>query len=274
MQTKIMTLFTRTPLHVGCGSSVGAVDQPVVRERHTGFPVIPGSAIKGVLADLWNEDFKRSDEGKRYFGEDDNKKPSQAGAISFGEAKLLAFPVRSARGCFAFLTSPLVLERFKRDSGLDLPVPSEPKPMECLAGGAVVFGDKRAVVLEEYRFTCVGEFPAEWAKYLTSLADDAVLNGGEARFVLVSDEDLAFYAKNACQISQHVSIDSQTGTAVEGKLFNQEEVPSETLFYLPIMLLNECLDYGSFIARLNQSPLMQFGGKGTTGVGYCSVKIG
>ena len=52
MQTKIMSIFTRTPLHVGCGSSVGAVDQPVVRERHTGYPVIPGSAIKGVLADL------------------------------------------------------------------------------------------------------------------------------------------------------------------------------------------------------------------------------
>ena len=58
MQTKIMSIFTRTPLHVGCGSSVGAVDQPVVRERHTGYPVIPGSAIKGVLADLWNKEGK------------------------------------------------------------------------------------------------------------------------------------------------------------------------------------------------------------------------
>ena len=55
MKTKLMTIFTRTPLHVGCGSSVGAVDQPVARERHTRFPIIPGSAIKGVLADLWLE---------------------------------------------------------------------------------------------------------------------------------------------------------------------------------------------------------------------------
>lgn len=63
MQTKIMSIFTRTPLHVGCGSSVGAVDQPVVRERHTGYPVIPGSAIKGVLADLWNEPKKQAQTG-------------------------------------------------------------------------------------------------------------------------------------------------------------------------------------------------------------------
>jgi len=55
MQTRILYLFTRTPLHVGAGSSVGAIDQPIVRERHTGFPIIPGSAIKGVLADAWND---------------------------------------------------------------------------------------------------------------------------------------------------------------------------------------------------------------------------
>ena len=49
MQTKILYLFTRTPLHVGAGASVGAIDQPIQRERHTGFPIIPGSSIKGVL---------------------------------------------------------------------------------------------------------------------------------------------------------------------------------------------------------------------------------
>jgi hypothetical protein len=32
MQTKVLYLFTRTPLHVGAGSSVGAIDQPVQRE--------------------------------------------------------------------------------------------------------------------------------------------------------------------------------------------------------------------------------------------------
>lgn len=95
MQTKIMTLFTRTPLHVGCGSSVGAVDQPVVRERHTGFPVIPGSAIKGVLADLWNERNVRSKEGVDLFGNDDTTE-AKAGKLLIGEGRLLAFPVRSA----------------------------------------------------------------------------------------------------------------------------------------------------------------------------------
>ena len=54
-KTRILYLFTRTPLHVGAGSSVGAIDQPVQRERHTGFPVIPASSLKGSFADQLND---------------------------------------------------------------------------------------------------------------------------------------------------------------------------------------------------------------------------
>jgi len=46
MNTKQLIIFTRTPLHVGIGSSVGAVDLPIRRERHTNHPIIPGSSIK------------------------------------------------------------------------------------------------------------------------------------------------------------------------------------------------------------------------------------
>ncbi len=274
MKTKLMTIFTRTPLHVGAGSSVGAVDQPVVRERHTRFPVIPGTSIKGVLADLWIDgEYKRTPEGKVFFGEDDNNAAAASGTLSFGDAKLLAFPVRSAKGCFAFVTSPLCLERFKRDSGIDLAVPPLPAGQTCLAGSDVVFEERKAVVLEEYRFELNGAFPEDWAEKLSGLASDAVLNGGKSRFVLVNDEDMAFFAENACQISQHVSIDSKTGTAAEGKLFNQEEVPSEALFCAPITELRQDIDYGPFADKIEKYPLVQFGGKGTTGIGYCSVKL-
>ena len=47
-------LFTRTPLHVGAGQSVGYADLPIQREPHTRIPIVPGSSFKGVLADLWN----------------------------------------------------------------------------------------------------------------------------------------------------------------------------------------------------------------------------
>lgn len=271
MKTSIMTIFTRTPLHVGAGASVGAVDQPVVRERHTRFPVIPGSSVKGVLADLWNEDFKRTEEGKRLFGEDDPKSDAKAGTVAFGEAKLLAFPVRSAKGCFALITSPICLERYARDAGIDIPVPQVAEK-KCLAGPDVTFEGK-AVVLEEYRFDAKGEFPAEWAEKLSNLQNDAVLAGSKTRLVLLGDEEMAFFAENACQITQHVSIDSRTGTAAEGKLFNQEEVPSETLFYAPLTAIRDEKDIEAIKKKVHEGALIQFGAKGTTGIGYCTVKI-
>ena len=63
MKKQIMSIFTRTPMHVGAGSSVGIVDLPIIRERHTDYPVIPGSSLKGVLADLWQEERDKNDKG-------------------------------------------------------------------------------------------------------------------------------------------------------------------------------------------------------------------
>ena len=105
MKTKVMSIFTRTPLHVGCGSSVGAVDQPVTRERHTGYPVIPGSTIKGVLADLWTVksekgEYVREKEGIRLLGNDpaDKKVAAQAGTLLIGEGKFSLSPCAARRG--------------------------------------------------------------------------------------------------------------------------------------------------------------------------------
>ena len=91
MKQKLLYLFTRTPLHVGAGTSVGAIDQPIIRERHTGFPVIPGTSLKGVLRDTATRDDKIEPDVDAIFGEGfgSGSKDFSAGRVSFGEAKLL-----------------------------------------------------------------------------------------------------------------------------------------------------------------------------------------
>lgn len=42
-------LVCETPLHAGSGDSLGVVDLPIQRERHTSFPKIEGSSLKGAL---------------------------------------------------------------------------------------------------------------------------------------------------------------------------------------------------------------------------------
>ncbi len=271
---RILYIFTRTPLHVGAGSSVGAIDQPVQRERHTGFPIIPGSSVKGVLRDLFkDQDQNQIDE---VFGTGSDREEARSGTMSFGEARLVAFPVRSAKGAFALAVSPLTLSRLNRDAGWGLEIPQiSEDTMTCCAGKKLVIerGDAKGVVLEEYRFNQTGEFPTEWEEKLTGLLSDSVLASAKGRFVLLSDGDLSHFAINACQVNQHVRIFPETGTADSdgGGLFNEETVPSETLFYSNLNPVRKCSGENNILHPLNNEQLIQFGGNSTTGLGFCSV---
>lgn len=311
MPSRLLAIFTRTPLHVGAGASVGAIDQPIVRERPTGLPIIPGSSLKGVLADLWSADTIVDGKGKTtrdlnkeitwLFGSDSDAKAS-AGALSFGEARLLAFPIRSAKGSFAWITSPLLLSRAARDGVSGVTVQTAKDAADKLTGrdsdAHALFAASSAIalpisngvpnaraVLEDYTFTHTGELPAAVAVALQALLpNEPVLATLSEHLVVVSDGMLSFFAKTACEIAQHVRINDATGTADDGGLFNQENVPAETLFYA---VLNATP--GRSDAHRNHQPdaalraldtrltehhhTVQIGGDATTGLGYCTARL-
>lgn len=274
MKTHLLTIFTRTPLHVGAGSSVGAVDQPVVRERHTRFPVIPGSSLKGVLADLFADD-KDKDTRDRLFGTVDH-----AGSLLIGESKIFAFPVRSAAGCFAFVTCPLALQRFNRDTGWNIPVPalsdnehvSLPKDAILEIGGKVVF-EEYPLIVEETKWKLEPDCP------LKDLSDDTAWKGDNSsrleefgkRMAVVSDTLFQYFVENDCEIANHNVIDD--GTGVVKNFFNQENVPSEAMFY-GILHSKDETDFKDFDDKLvENNKLLQIGADVTTGLGWCSVKL-
>lgn len=290
MQQQILTLLTRTPLHIGAGSSVGAIDQPIVRERHTRFPVIPGTSLKGVLADLWpaNDQGRRDGDAIWLFGSEDASAAS-AGALLIGEGKLLTFPVRSAKGAFAWITCPLALARFSRDTGNDgLVFSTSLKGEECHAPATLQPSQtEKKIILEEYVVEVKGEVHPTVTDALAKLTDDAVWQQLKEKLAIVSDELFAYFAENACETAQHIRIDDETGTVAGGALFNQENVPSETLFYAVLnaqdekgkdkpnrRLAKEALT--ALDAKL-KSPdvnhLLQLGADETTGLGWCSVTL-
>lgn len=290
-------LFTHTPLHVGSGKSVGYVDQPIQRETHTRIPIIPGSSLKGVLADRWNETIiekrmhdgkaieykkiRRNQEGEWLFGKESAE---NAGALLVGEARVLAFPVRSAKGCFAWITSPIVLARAVRDKvlkcGVNLKVftptskDDQAPDKTIIAGDSVKFGDRK-VLLEEYTFTAADdpklkELEVEFGNLLKA---DPVWEQLPGRLVIVSDTIFSYFVQAACEIAQHVKIDDERGTASDGALFNQENVPAETLFYG--VLSAQTIQHQDAISALAKlailnGKLLQIGGGETTGHGWCT----
>jgi len=293
--TRILYLFTRTPLHVGAGASVGAIDQPIQRERHTGFPIIPASSLKGSLADHWSD--ATDAQGKRgdgtaawLFGSDDAEKAA-AGALQFGEARLLAFPIRSARGSFAWITCPLILRRAVRDGVLQESVIQTLKPLKDDQAQYDGGSDSRldlngSLVLEDYTFNQCGTLPSGLATAIASkLPSDPVWKDLDQRLVVLSDGMMSFFARNACEVAQHVKINDETGTAADGLLFNQENVPSETVFYAVIHATASRLPQGEhkgkdatqalkeLQSRISQDRVFQFGGDASTGLGYCSLHL-
>jgi CRISPR-associated protein Cmr4 len=288
-----LLIFTRTPLHVGAGSSVGAIDQPVQRERHTGFPIIPGSSLKGSFADHWNDSLIADEKGKRsrgttseaawLFGADDANNAC-AGALSFSEARLLAFPIRSARGGYAWITAPMLLQRACRDGLLSekiLTTLSEPNDDEALfALESPLDLPTKQLVLEEYCFSHAGLPPAGLAEQLSTLIDDVLWRSVRDRLVVLSNGCVSHFVRTTCEVAQHVRISDETGTADDGGLFNQENVPSDTLFYSALRISHgrgerrvasaeAALE--AFGSKINTTRVFQFGGNASTGLGFCSV---
>lgn len=302
MNTKLLFILTRTPLHVGAGVIGGLVDRPVLRERHTGHPVIPGTTLKGVFATEWSEaagetGAARNPEGAWLFGTSTaGEESGVAGAMQFTEARLLAFPIRSARGSFAWITSPLILRRFARDGGLkgvkgdgtvDFDYLPRLEPRESQAvfakAGPLALGEK--AVLEDYAFTHLGELPGGLLDCLKAILPlDPVWSEIVQRLVIVSDGMLAFFAQSACEFTHRATVDDLRGVVAPGRTFSQENVPSETMFYA-------CLNF--FAERSRTKPkgenraaeavftqkleerrgVFQFGADASTGLGYCSVAL-
>lgn len=49
-----------TPLHAGTGQELGVVDLPIQRERHTGFPKIEASGLKGSIREVFEENVEQN----------------------------------------------------------------------------------------------------------------------------------------------------------------------------------------------------------------------
>jgi len=90
--------------------------------------------------------------------------------------------------------------------------------------------------------------------------------------VLASDGIFSHFCANACEIQQRVRIDDETHVVAKGALFNQENVPSETLFYAVIGDRSSNGAMEKLEGGLKEvGNVLQLGGDETVGLGYCSV---
>ncbi len=275
MNTRPYLLHALSPLHAGTGHAADVIDLPTARMKATGIPFVPGSSIKGVLRDARGATDPKTE---AVFGPV-SKPEDHAGALVIGDARLLALPVRSFRGTFAWTTSPLLLALARRDLASAPAAPHIEGRSAQVAPGSACLHDGR-LYLEDLDLPATeaadGSEVASWARLLAPLAspgDDIFTR----RFVVVDDETMTFLWETATQVDARVRIDERTRTVASGALWLEESLPPETLLVgllagdrsrrngLP-MNPEEVLDFA-----LRDEEILQLGGKATVGRGRCRL---
>ena len=111
-----MFIYAVSPLHMGAGSAVGLIDNPIQREVHTDWPTMAGSGIKGAIRHaLCSLEGWKNGKCTAIFGPEPRPGVElHAGAVSFTDAQVVCFPVRSLKRAYVYATCPTALARLKR----------------------------------------------------------------------------------------------------------------------------------------------------------------
>lgn len=303
-----VSLLCETSLHAGTGVDLGVVDMPIQREKHTGFPKMEGSGVKGGFRQAFEQLTKISFAGKTLdkdalsgaislsFGPE--KGDLHAGALGFTDARLLLFPVKSMKGVFAWITCPFVLGRFYQDlrhCNRDKNLPPMP-PENSTPANSTLYVKDRKIVLEEYTFDIVNAADENCTELAKWLSDNMLPGDREYHYwktkmktdvVVLPDTDFSDFVNLSTEVVTRTKIDTKTGTVQSGALFTEEYLPQETLLYtlaLATPIFNE--DKGVFAERAayaeeqlvmeyfveNLPPVVQMGANATTGKGLIRTK--
>jgi CRISPR-associated protein Cmr4 len=276
---ELLYLHAITSLHPGSGTALGVVDLPVQRERHTGWPVIPGSSIKGVLRDACRRNSAAESLLEAAFGPariESGSDTAFAGALSLTDARILAFPVRSLKGVFAWVTCPQALRRWRRDAALagtkvELPDLDVTEGKALAAAGTPLLATGK-IVLEEFVFD---HLPMDLSFFPAIPAED------RSRVVVLDDSDFTHFARHATEVTARIKLNHDTKTVDKGALFYQEFLPAETLLYSlvlgsPSRKPDDSSSAEAMMKYLFQQlpEYLQIGGDETTGKGICRLVKG
>ncbi len=302
-QNQLLFLYAETPVHAGSGRGLGSVDLPIQRERTTHYPIIQASSVKGCLraeAEARINGSLTKDQFEALFGPETANASDHAGALSFGDARLLLLPVRSLSGVFAWTTCVDVLARFEREAACsgqkltwsvgkvkgpavnqvwvntqsDLIIPPDEIALEEFSfkvdkSGAKL-ADDVATWLQQNAFPSVAAMP-EYAYWQSILG---------CKLCILPDNAFRDFALYGMEIQTHIRLDKESKTVQQGALWTSESLPADSLLYTPITAFDSRSGKAKFDAAAASSKLaglqlkrIQIGGDETTGAGIAALRF-
>ena len=296
----LMFIIAESPVHAGSGSELGVVDLPIQRECYTGFPKIEASGLKGCLREAFESILGRDrNEIEIIFGPEAGE--HHAGAMNTTDARILLFPVKSLKGIFAWITSPMVLERFKKDLGIigisDFNFSPKSNTVSERSELVINQDGKDKIVLEEFTFEVEKDKTA--SQIANWLAEKIFPNEDTHTFwkeklkkslVILNDDEFAQFVKTATEVITRTHIDNETGTVKTGALWTEEYLPQDSVLYSLLMFTSPRVKDSSkktlFNAKNGEEAelvynffkdhlpaVIQLGGNQTLGKGFVRLKL-
>ncbi len=284
MSSAIFYIHALSPLHMGTGAAVGAIDLPHSREAATQLPNVPGSGIKGV----WRDQFpRRTPETTRLFGSEWSEGTRDQAALLFSDAWLLCMPVMSFVGDFAWVTSPMSLARFARERRYTLPnatTPALPQPQahQAQVSTDCILKHESDLYLHELKIKASDNKAAQdWAELIAReifAGDPEYQKEFIKRFVVVGEAELVHLSHAAAHVPMRNALDDNK-TVRDGALWSEENMPAETIFWGTVSAdtlqdrdnqIHSASDsLSQFTTLAHQTPRLQLGGKASVGRGVC-----
>lgn len=283
MSSSIFYIHALSPLHMGTGAAVGAIDLPHSREVATQLPNIPGSGIKGV----WRDQFRASPDITRLFGSEWSDGNRDQAALLFSDAWLLCMPVMSYLGDFAWVTSPMTLARFARERRYTLPNAKppalpQPQPHQAQVTKDCILQHQDHLYLHELKTQATPHDTTQaWAELIARevFADDTEYQKEFIkRFVVLGEAELVHLSHAAAHVPMRNALDDNK-TVLDGALWSEENMPAETIFWGTVSAdtlqdrdnkIHTASDsLSQFTTLAFKTPRLQLGGKASVGRGVC-----
>lgn len=308
--------------HCGSGTSGNGVQNQIQREAITGWPTIRRRSLKGAIRGACVESVFQSAAAGCYEGRNDaNRKEDkikaafgpaevtgnddgQSGAVRFSPATMLAFPVCSYRGVFAWVTCPEVFQRLYENLYArhmeyvwpeltpifleGLPMPEFSKGEAFSSDGAQI-NSGETIRLGDLTFKRVSPVPSALDSIVTwfdsNVRQDYMPEKPfTKRLVMVSNEAFGYLVRYATEKVMGNSLDLDSKTVEESKLFSSEYLPQQSLMYSVVQASDEqssregklnATDLCGFVKNQLQNGrrnVIQFGGEQSKDCGIASLR--
>lgn len=287
-EKKLVYIKALTSVHAGTGQGLETVDMPIQRERHSNIPKIEASSLKGSIKHWIYQNLKNDENLKELLNEmlgPENGETS-ASRLGFTDARLLFFPIKSDDDIYKLVTCPYILNRWKEDLKFaddkmdnkqdepdkkdksskqdELNKLREPEYGKCFSL------KKGKIFLEEYIFESEENDCINNLANIINRNNDNVID--KNKIVILNNTEFIDLVTMYTEIVTRNRIDFNTGTTIEGGLFSEEYLPSESIMYFTLLASpnfskNDSTNPINFFDE-NIGDVFQVGGDATIGKGF------